>query len=423
MARIQLTLPLALLSALALASAPSSQCVGHDGLNGPCWQPVDLNLPDLQDIQLPGSGICWQSCNTAVKDPVRVTIPSPVEIVCGQFRTDIRVDTAAGVGVLTGPAVLDYTRTWTEVSPTGEEYQVWRFVTKVDFSRVPGVPAPCWSPVCLGPPVGFDTCFWYGYIDYVQHCGVATGQESAVVLYHACDDFSHNPFFSDRPAPAGGFHPDEFFAIVAPDTPVNPFDPTAVVPPRSGPVFTEAMRNVPDFPGVACIAEERIEQGALQVQGTACLCPLAPSTVQNAKIFFGTGTCPDATGLPSQFASLQIFNLAFGFKWFDLIGTSLGSWTTDFTYPGKEAPFAEEGFFFYHDSCAAVNGLPADTLDLFYGAKTSGGWDAFELNTPAPIPLPTNFLDLASNYSAGFVALPLLGSIRDTDHLIYVNVP
>ena len=32
-----------------------------------------------------------------------------------------------------------------------------------------------------------------------------------------------------------------------------------------------------------------------------------------------------------------------------------------------------------------------------------------------------NFLDLASNYSEGFVALPLLGSVRPTDHLVYLN--
>ena len=54
---------------------------------------------------------------------------------------------------------------------------------------------------------------------------------------------------------------------------------------------------------------------------------------------------------------------------------------------------------------------PAHLVNIAEGQATRGNFQN-----------ALNFLDLASNYSEPFVALPLLGSVRPTDHLIYVNV-
>ena len=272
-------------------------------------------------------------------------------------------------------------------------------------------------PPCLS---AHPTAFFYGYVDYARNCATG-GFENAVVLFHNCDRFIHDPALSDRP---GAFHPVDTFAIVAPDTAVNPFDPTPVLPP-SGPLVAEAVRNVSNPFGVPfCTTEEPISGGDLTHIIAGCACPLSFGSIQqSANRLKGTGSCPDAAGAVSEFNTLNFFPTV---PWFEMITTSIGCWTTAGSYPGPECAYVNEGVFRYRDSCSAIGPLggSGEFTDIFYGATTRGG---FTVVPTSPIFVPTqNFVDLASNLAqpAGVpVALPIIGSVRKTDHLIYVNVP
>lgn len=416
---------LALASAVTAAPAVAQQCFLPDNLDGPCWEPTQVELPDLPGWELEGSGICYQQCGVVSKEPTLMVYGPPLPNGCGQYKSDVKVvDLTNGVTVMAGAAALDYTRTWHEVNTvTGVDYQVWRFVAKIDLERTATFPPTgvCYMPPSIGPNGPYNEAFWYGYVDWAQDCG--TGEWfNASVLFNNCDDFIHHPALSDHPAPAGGFAPGSYRALVAPDNAVQSFDPTAIAPPRSGAVTSEAVRNVNNnfIPG-ACTYEEKLAGGTHFVLGTACLCPLALGpAAQSAVHIDGIGTCPDPTGVPSTFSSLQVWNPAIGFKWFEMVETSLGSWTDPTVYPGRESAVPTEGFVIYHDSCAATfGGAAVDTLDMMYGAKTADGFQV--IPNPDGGANTQNFLDLASNYSRPGVFLPLLGSVQPTDHLIYLN--
>ena len=413
-------------AALVTASPAAAQCFLPDNLTGPCWEPTELLLPDLPGWELEGSGICYNQCAATSKQQTLLVYDPPVPNGCGQFLSSMKVvDMASGFTVMSGVVTLDYTRTWHEAnSATGDDYQVWRFIAKVDLERTSQIPPnACYIPASIGPNSPYNEAFWYGYLDWAQNC--QTGQFSNVsVLFNNCDDFISHPALSDHPALPGGFNPGSYRALVAPDNPIQSFDPTVIASPRSGPLFAEAVRNVNNaFAPGFCTYEEELAGGTHQLLGTACMCPLALApAAQSAVHIDGIGTCPDATGVPSTFSSLQVWNPAIGFKWFEMIETSLGTWTDPSIYPGRESVMPTEGFVVYHDSCAAVvGGTPADTLDFMYGAKTSNGFQVIP-NPDLPGANTQNFLDLASNYSEAGVFLPMMGSVRPTDHLIYVNM-
>ena len=71
-------------------------------------------------------------------------------------------------------------------------------------------------------------------------------------------------------------------------------------------------------------------------------------------------------------------------------------------------------------TAAAVAGVPLKSFDILYGAITQGGFPLSPIGGPSS----TNAVDLASNYSLPVgmpIALPLLGKVGPTDHLVYVN--
>ena len=99
----------------------------------------------------------------------------PAPTSCGEFIAQLTVDDTSGIPLLSGTLILDYTRTWTEVDPSGASRRVWRFAVKADLSPTPGLPASaCVVPDCI-PPLGpHPTAFYYGYVDYALNC--QTGQ-------------------------------------------------------------------------------------------------------------------------------------------------------------------------------------------------------------------------------------------------------
>ncbi len=420
--RVFSLVPAALLAGALLVSGPvaSAQgvCTGPDGLAGPCCTSTVPNLPPFPQVAVGGLGICWNNCNVSATQNLRVTWAPPTEVKCTEYVTTVTVsDSATGAPIMIGTMVLDYTRTWDEISPAGIPHQVYRFAAKADLSSV--VPAgaipPCPLPSCLPPMGNQPTAFFYGYADYsCSSAAPGTGFEPVLVLYHACDRFIHRPGFSDRP---GSFHPGGSYAIVAPHSTVQPFTPANMLAP-AGPLVGEATRDMlPPVgpPPFFCITEDRVASGAMTQLATGCVCNLTTATTHHTlRKFTGTTSCVNPVGVAGGWASLAI-NFPVN-PWFHLVTSSIGFWSTPGLYPGNEKSWVDEGVFVHQSACTG------DFAELKYGGTTRSGWPVI-----LPFPVPGNkFTDLADNYTApltGPYPTPILGSIRPTDHLIYVNYP
>jgi hypothetical protein len=394
-------------ASLALVgAAASAQCLVPDNLNGPCCAPVVANLPVFPPVTLPGIGICWVNC-TPTQTCTQVTLGMPQQIACAQYSIPFEVRDCAGNLLLISKLHADYTRTWEEFPIAGAPpIQVWRFTIKADMNAGPApVPLGCPVPTCLG---AHPSAFYYGYLDYAQTCQPGGGFEAAVALYHGCDKFQHDPLLSDKP---GVFHPGTSYAVVAPSTPANPFIP-ALSPAPAGPVFAEALRNVPPTTAAAtCIAEEPIVQGVVQFLAQACACPFAfvPPQV----------TARHIQALTACNSSINSLNLFPAFPWFEVMSTSLGSWTTAASYPGPERIWADEGIFLHQDTCDTPGAL---TLfgEIKYGATTLGGYPAVDFAGQAL----NKFTDLVNNYAVKVgapIVGPFVGSVYPSRHLAYLN--
>jgi hypothetical protein len=406
--------PLGILAASLLALAPQAeaQCFTHDGLDATaCCSPVTPNLPTFPNASLPGKGICWTDCTIAGEECTKIALSTPVPnpAMCTQYASQIDVfNCTTGAQLMKGNMTMDYTRTWSEqVGTSSMLLQIWRFAVKVDMVSPAGAPAGCPTPLCAQVPGA--SAFYYGYVDYSYDC-VTNVYDTVLVLYHGCDEFTHRPGLSGVP---GTFHPNSTYAIVAPDTASNPFVVTNA-PPTAGIVVNEAMRRVtPDATGI-CHAEEHIQQGAFQPLVNGCLCPLGSAPNQQTGVRVnGSGMCGGG------FGSLNLWPVA---PWYELVVTSIGRWTNASSYPGPEHASVAEGLFGYNDPCPTT-GISEVTYDIFYGGFTQFGSSVVSTSPIFP-PLSQRFLDLASNYSLLTtlpISFPLFGSVRPTDHLIYLN--
>ncbi|MEQ8766065.1 MAG: hypothetical protein RL885_19260 [Planctomycetota bacterium] len=392
-----------LLLASIVPVAEAQLCFGPDNLVGPCCTQVPVNLPSPIPTPppLPALGICWTACSPTTT-PAQLTFTTIGQNQCGQFGGGLIVDDGAGTLLMRGTLTLDYTRTWAETNFAGDVLQCWRFMAKIDFfPSTPGAPCPV-------PQGGEPSMFYYGYFDLVLNCNTGAN-EWAIVLFHSCDKFIHHPLASGIPGP---FHPQDAYALVAPVTAANPFVPV-VLPPIAGPVTGGAMRRA-GVPGtVLCFTEENIPAGAAQlgIIGQACACPLSTTLpLQYAAQPFTGQTACGSSGVTIQTPT--------PFPWLHLITASIGNWTgggPGTPYPGPEAAWVNEGFFFNNDGCT---GIPF--IEVMYGAMTGGGFPVIPDNLR---PWQTSrMLDLASNYSRSTgITPPFVGRVNQTSRLIYVN--
>jgi len=406
-----------LASALLLGSAPAAnaQCFGPDGLDlGPCCAAVIPNLPQFPAASMPALGACWDRCTQGLQRTLKLSWSMPGQTACGEYSAGLFVaDATSGLPMLTGKMILNYTRTWQEIDPAGNMTQVWRFTAKADLSTVPGgFVANCPTPPCLTPTGPHQTAFFYGYVDYATCSGTSTVWQNALVLNHAADRFIHAPGLSDKP---GVFHPGQSYALIAPHSAVQTFIPGNNVA-FGGPLIGEATRdvNVPGIPPAVCMTEDKVLAGVMVKLGAGCLANIAPNPkAHTMRQFLGQTACVNATGLPGNWASLNLFPTL---PWFHMVTSSIGTWSNPNIYPGKETAWVDEGLFVQQDACTG------DVIELKYGGSTQGGWTAI---LPVP-PVLTNFTDIADNYTApllGPYPLPIMGSVRQTEHLIYVNEP
>lgn len=387
----------------ALAPAPAAQCFVFDGLGGNCCTSVSETLPPFPPISLPGTSICWDDCAVTNQTCTTVDLSSPAQLSCAEYESSFSYADCAGNALLAGTLHLDYTRSWQEFPVPGEQIQVWRFLVKADLAPQTSA-ASCEVPSCLGT---HPTAFYYGYLDYAFNCVTATW-EHALVLYHGCDRYQHDPAFSSRP---GVFHPGRSYAIVAPSTGANPFVPTPLVP-TDGSLFFEGMRdaNPGGPPPFECEANEAMTGGTIANLVSLCGCPLSFNQIQTTlRRMDGTGLCG------SEFRSINAFPVV---PWFEVVTTSIGEWTTGATYPGTEAAWVDEGVFLHVEACTAT-GTVETWVEVKYGSTTERGY----LATAGPA-LGDRFTDLVDNYSALLgtpILPPFFGSVEPSEHLIFVN--
>ena len=400
---------LALITLVPFSAAVHAQCGTDDNLRSvPCCSPVNLVLPaSIPTLTAPAKGLCWTSCNLSGQTCAVVSLASPTPTaVCGEFTAPLSVIDCGGQPLMGGPLVLDYSRTWLETRSSGAvDFQVWRFLAKVNMVKTSTPPPSCPVPACLATA---PQCFFYGYVDYAFDCANSVW-EMSLVLLHGCDSFQHSPaLFSAVP---GTFHPGVTYAIVAPDTVLNPFVPVNVFPP-GGPIIAEAMRTMVAATPPLCLAEEPIFAGLYTPGLQGCLCPLN-LVPHNATIQVGaSGACGSALG------TLNFWPNA---PWFDMIATSIGTWTTTANYPGPEQVWLLEGLFRY-DSVCSTSGAIEQSWEIFYGAQTLGGLAPLALD-PSVLLTP-NFVDLANNYRRMLgvaPTFPLYGKVMATNHVVNFN--
>ncbi|MFG0317786.1 MAG: hypothetical protein ACF8XB_10970, partial [Planctomycetota bacterium JB042] len=317
---------LLVVSAPLVPSASAQPCFGPDNLSGGCCQIVTPTLPVFPAFQLPGLGVCWQNCQPNLQNTLKINVQTPIQTGCTEWVAPMDVvDGSSGLPAMNGKLVLDYTRTWEEMDPSGAFHQVWRFAAKADLApALVGIVPPCPTPGCLPPFGGEPTAFFYGYVDYAAPCsGSGAPTENAMVLYHACDFFIHRPGLSSAP---GVYHPAESYGIVAPVSTAQPFVLNAT-PPSGGPLIGEGTRLAPGILPPICLATDPIVQGQMVPLGGVCPCPPSGNPPQHQLRRFDAQTaCPDPTGLPGGFQALNI-----GFPnllpWFYLTTTNIGRWT------------------------------------------------------------------------------------------------
>ncbi len=399
----------------ALAGGEASAqvpCTGPDNLWGwNCCQLIPATLPNFTQATLPGLGICWTNCQPQTLNQIKVDWTPPFQVQCSEYLTKLTVtDINTTLPIMQGSMVLDYTRTWTEVDPAGNLVQVWRFAAKADLSPVlVGIVPPCPAPSCLPPFGNQNTAFFYGYVDYATNCSSGITQ-NVCVLYHACDFFIHNPALSS----AGGvYHPKQSYAIVAPHSTAQPFS-VVKSPSGSGPLIGEGTRDLSNFPGGPCVANDGIVQGQLNLLGGACLCPLSAAPKQHQfRTFSGTTNCPTFAGTQGNFQALNI-GFPTSLPWFYLTTTNIGVWTNPNVYPGKENAWVDEGLFLRQTGCAG------DVISVEYGGSTKNGWSILH-----PV-LLTACIDIADNYTAplfGPYTFPILGNVMQTDRVTFTFTP
>lgn len=391
---------LAIATMVWVSPAEAPLCLGTDGLTGPCCATTTVSLPAfLPGDTLQSVGICWNACVPST-NPVILEIGQPTPVWCGAFQSQLSVTDGSGLSLMSGVGILDFTRTWTEINDDGDELQVWRMMVKSDL-MLAGTAAPCPVPICFAAA---PIAFFSGHIDFAINCNTGSLETSAS-LFHTCDRFIHDPNASSIPGPQ---HPGISYAIVGPDVPANPFVPT-ILSPITGQITGGASRRVA-APGTVCRSEDPLVAGNLGLNLQGCACPLSWTPAQySTQPFAASGSCSGA------FSAILTPN---PYPWKRMITTSLGTWTGSgpgTPYPGDEALWAEEGFFFFTDGCTSNT-----RIESFYGVMTDKG---FTVLPDAQRPwLSDKMIDLASNFdSSNGLFPPFVGNVMATSHTIHAN--
>ncbi len=380
----------ALVGLLLWSGVSAAQCPLPDGLDGgPCCAQANLHLPGFPNFNQPSLEICWRDCNVNGVIPLTARWKNlnpqagglaGAVTSCGENQGTLELVNPAGGVVWSGKLLFQYSRTWLETDPSGQQLQVWRFLINGDLRAAAPLAMPCPIPVCA--PAHGNNVRFTGYMDQARRCGPAPNIiQRAWMLTHACDFIDHAAGF-----PRGGvFHADRAYSLVGPAAGFvpGPLQPTEGTPGSPW----EAMRRrrlagtvVPPLP-VLCEFEERLNF-SLNPLNQFCQCG-APGTQQfllgNLAIAGACGSTVTTPGGP----------LLPGF-----LSMGIGSWTIPAVFPGVEAVRWNAGNYNYADPCTG-----ALQSEVFFGATTLGGYPAMQVVSPPTVPalLPLTFIDQSNS--------------------------
>lgn len=342
---------------LLLVSLASSQtpCLGDDGFNIGCCNPVTaVNLPAFPPLQMAATYGCLKDCALEAQLNVGMLLSAPTMITCDYAIANLSVTSAGGPN-FGGVVLMKYARTWMEAvqTPIGiQQRQVWRFLINTDanFSITSATATPCPVPLAALPPLN-QPIHMVGSVEYVANCGpipVGTPLTGSLNLTHV--GCLNHEVFSQRPLTGPPAAVDRVYALVAPANFV--FN---VVPEPAGQIVAESVRSSQIAPGLpyVCFGEQRLGQGQLQTQFQDCYtCGSPVPGVVPAwahQTFAATGVC--ASGIATPMNGVPIA------PWFPtgVMALSLGNWTgiAPGTFPGNRTLHVYYGVLQYTDPCSA----------------------------------------------------------------------
>ena len=367
----RLTVFLVLLALTAMVGVSSfAQCIGDDGLAGPCYSPAKANLPQFPAYKSKSKWIPYFDCKVHKVLDTTLVLPAPQQVSCGIFimkGVDLRMPTGMPLWDTSAIWFLHYTRTWMETDMSSTQptrYQVWRFLINADVRpsqqvlATPQNPAnDFYIPPCIyNSPNGQPVHYW-GYLDYAFDC-LNQRWSIAFGVNHMCDVFTHNALSA---YPMGG-HPQWSYAVVAPAN----FVPATTLPGIQGVVQAEAFREnrIPMLP--LCETEQDIASGQIILTNVR-KCPCGQNSSPTNQ--FIEHLTRASTKCKSSAISMQ----PFPFFWGGSVQMSVGTFTGP-GYPGKEELYFIVDPMWYLDG---ITSPPTQTGELFYGVGTQEGFEAF----------------------------------------------
>lgn len=377
-----------------LAPSARAQCATPDNLDGgPCCAVATPNFPLVPLFVQDSRSICWQNCDIAAQDVCTARwTPTPTSISsCPTQKMKLELRDAANLLKWRGRIKLTYSRTWSETDPSGNSYQVWRYLANGWLRPFPAAgSAPCPVPSCAS---SFNRVHHSGYLDYAVEC--ATGVASfAWMLTHGCDAVDHVPGY-----PRGGsFHTGRSYTFVGPSA---GFAPGPIQPSEGGGGSGEGVRLVLPS-GPQCQYDERHDH-FMQPLFDVCLCGGGSVTQWAVNQLQLASNCGTTVFQGGGFPNLP-----------GMCSMGIGMWTDPNTFPGPEVVRWNVAEAAWQEPCTGIN-----SVEILYGVTTLKGFDAREINAGGlGGPLSTIFVDQASNVRP---AGPTFNIPRRVDRVLTLN--
>lgn len=350
---------IAIMLVAASTVSAQTQCVGDDGFNVGCCNPVtNVNIPQFPPVQMTAVYGCIKDCNLEAQFNVNMQLSAPIMVACDYAIANLNVSSGPGGPTFAGLVILKYSRTWLEhpPTPTGQTRQVWRYLinTDVTFAATAAAAAPCPVPLAALPPLG-QPIHMVGSVEYMAPCqpttpGTNPFSVSLSLTHVGC---LNHEFFSQRPLTGPAAAVDRVYALVAPAN--FAFN---IQPEPAGQIIAEAVRPSPITPAAPyqCFGEARVGQGVLATQYRDCFTCGTPTPGLagawahqsfNATAFCASGAAAPMAGVPVP-------------PWFPtgMMALSLGNWVgiNPAAWPGNRSLHVYYGIVQYTDPC--TNGFP-----------------------------------------------------------------
>ena len=346
---------------------PCSVIDFDDGLSGSCCAQATLNIPPLPFVSIEAASVCWSNCEPRVSTQSVLTLtPGPWPGGgCGVFYVAL-----VGVSGLSANLKLHYACNYRQLSSAVGWQRVFRYVVVGEIIR-----GPLFCPKIenVEPP----PYYVYGFIDYAYRCDQnrLTYTAAALTLGHNKGCFSHRVGCPYVPASiATGAHPDDAWALVAPEMGFVPSGPGLVlVPPSFGSAVGPcvALRHLNPTSGnvcpintFGCTKREEFKTVSLLNERPSCICSSIFSAPQyTPQRLTGVTTCGSML-TPNPICPEELLPPFTLWTW------SIGLWISPGPFPALPrgyAVFLTEGAFDYQPGLCTTT---CPSLDIVYGVES-----------------------------------------------------